>query len=154
MAVHNAICAFESVEDSIRSDQNQLESNKVLRVLASALTDCGYKVEASKSSADKIAVPVLFGRKGKIEKSFFADAFHSVEGVVLEVEAGRAVDNNQFLKDLFQACMMQDAHHLIIAVRNVYRGQNDFEKVYTFLDTLYSSQRVALPLKSVTVLGY
>jgi hypothetical protein len=53
---------------------------------------------------------VLFGRKGKILKCFNADAHAASEGWALEVEAGRAVDNNQFLKDIFQACMMYDLH--------------------------------------------
>jgi hypothetical protein len=48
---------------------------------------------------------------------------------VLEVEAARGVDNNQFLKDLFQACMMHDVQYLGIAVRNVYPQSPDFEKV-------------------------
>jgi len=30
----------------------------------------------------------------------------------LEVEAGRAYTNYQFLKDLFQACMMHDVQYL------------------------------------------
>lgn len=45
---------------------------------------------------------------GKLDKSFEADALHKELGFVLEVEAGRGVTNNQFLKDLFQACMMSN----------------------------------------------
>ena len=55
-------------------------------------------------------------------KSFEADAWNIPEKMVLEVEAGRAVVNNQFLKDLFQACMMHDVDYLGIAVRNTYVG--------------------------------
>jgi hypothetical protein len=51
-------------------------------------------------STQKIHVPVLFGANGKVEKSFDADAYSPKAGFVLEVEAGRAVANNQFLKDL------------------------------------------------------
>lgn len=79
-------------------------------------------------------------------------------GFVLEAEAGRAVVNNQFLKDLFQACMMKDVAHLGIAVRNLYEGggakSRDFERVVTFFDTLYASNRLKLPLTSVVVIGY
>ena len=97
---------------------------------------------------------MLFGRKGKILKCFNADA-HAVEiGWVLEVEAGRAVDNNQFLKDIFQACMMHDVLHLAIAVRNVYRGSDDFTKIESFLETLYVSGRLQLPLKGILLIGY
>ena len=73
---------------------------------------------------------------------------------MLEVEAGRAVVNNQFLKDLFQACMMHDVSHLAIAVRNVYRSSNDFERLMKFFDTLYASNRLQLPLKGILVIGY
>ena len=131
-----------------------LPSNDVLAHLRSGLEQLGFEVEVDKSSAGKIKVPVLFGRNGKPEKSFEADAFHRNEGVVLEVEAGRAVVNNQFLKDLFQACMMQEARHLVVAVRNVYRGTPDFDKVIAFFETLYASARLQLPLKSVTIIGY
>ena len=68
---------------------------------------------------------------GKVEKYFDADAVDRERKLVLEVEAGRAIVNNQFLKDLFQACMMRDIDYLAIAVRKIYRGgnrqANDFE---------------------------
>jgi len=70
------------------------------------------------------------------------------------VEAGRAVVNNQFLKDFFEACMMQDVDYVVIAVRNDYRGNNDFEAVCAFFEALYASQRMILPLKGVTLIGY
>ena len=145
---------FESKLDSIDSATQSLVSNDVLRIVAEDLRLAGFIVEQGKAAESKIAVPVLFGLNGTVEKSFFADAFHPEDGVVLEVEAGRAVDNNQFLKDLFQACMMQDAAHLAICVRNSYRGSNDFEKILKFLDTMYASQRLTLPLKSILLLGY
>jgi hypothetical protein len=97
---------------------------------------------------------VLFGRKGKILKCFNADAHAVSKGWVLEVEAGRAVDNNQFLKDIFQACMMHDVLHLAIAVRNTYRSSDDFAKVESFLETLYVSGRLQLPLKGILLIGY
>jgi hypothetical protein len=59
--------------------------------------------------------------------------------------------NNQFLKDLFEACVMPSVDYLVIAVRNDYRGQNDFEKVCAFLDSLYASDRLRLPLAGVLV---
>lgn len=66
--------------------------------------------------------------------------------------------NNQFLKDLFQACMMDDVDYLAIAVRNVYEaaGANnrDFERVVNFFETMYASNRMKLPLKGILVIGY
>jgi len=64
------------------------------------------------------------------------------------------VTNYQFLKDLFQACMMHEVNYLAIAVRNIYRGSNDFEKVHTFFDTLYASNRLKLPLNGILIIGY
>lgn len=153
-AVGAVIDIFKKNESAIDSSIQTLESNQVLGVLAQDLLEAKFKVELGKSKDAKIPVPVLYGLNGVIEKSFYADAFHADDGVVLEVEAGRAVVNNQFLKDLFQACMMQDAKHLVICVRNDYRGSDDFDKVVRFFDTLFASQRMILPLKSILVLGY
>ena len=103
---------------------------------------------------DKIRMPVLFGRDGKLEKSFHVDAFQRKTGTVIEVEAGRAVTNYQFLKDLFEACMMHDAVYLVIAVRRIYSKQHDFETVITHFDTLFASGRLKLPLKGILIIGY
>jgi hypothetical protein len=99
-------------------------------------------------------VPVLFGLNGILEKSFEADAYHNENKTVLEIEAGRGVTNYQFLKDLFQACMMNNVEYLVIGVRRIYRTSKDFEKVVTFFDTLYASDRLQLPLKGILVVGY
>jgi hypothetical protein len=146
--------AFNEALPQIGSDAQDLKSDEVLKHVAPRLRELGFRVEASKAAVDKIAVPVFFGREGRIEKSFHADAFHAGEGFVLEVEAGRAVSNNQFLKDLFQASMMHDARYLAIAVRTVYRGSPDFETVVRFFETLYASGRLRLPLEGVLVIGY
>jgi hypothetical protein len=122
--------------------------------LRPGLEKLGFQVERGKSSENKIIVPVLFGRKGKVLKCFNADAYAPSRGWVIEVEAGRAVDNNQFLKDIFQACMMHDVLHLAVAVRNRYRGSDDFAKVENFLETLYVSGRLQLPLRGILLIGY
>jgi hypothetical protein len=145
---------FEQVVEQIDSAKHELDSNSVLARVAPLLREGGFTVEAGKRKADKINIPVLFGLNGKPEKSFDADAYHEGEGFVLEVEAGRGVVNNQFLKDLFQACMMHNVRYLAIAIRNLYRGSNDFERVTRFMDTLYASGRIKLPLKGILILGY
>ncbi|MBI3945084.1 MAG: hypothetical protein HY321_04140 [Armatimonadetes bacterium] len=146
--------AFCSVSDDIDSASHSLDSNSVLARVAPELIEGGFRVEVGKRREDKLTVPVLFGLNGKAEKSFDADAFHEAGGFVVEVEAGRAVVNNQFLKDLFQACMMQGVECLGIAVRNQYLTGRDFETVVRFLDTLYASNRLSLPLRGVLILGY
>lgn len=151
---HAVIAAFTTSSTLIDSSTQTLESNQVLAHISEHLVSSGFLVESSKTKAGKIKIPVLFGRNGRLEKSFDADAFHKDSRFVLEVEAGRGVVNNQFLKDLFQACMMHDVDYLGIAIRNVYRKSPDFEKVVRFFDTMYASSRLVLPLKGILVIGY
>jgi hypothetical protein len=125
-----------------------------LKFATTALRRAGFTVESGKKKGMKIRVPVLFGRNGKTEKAFDADAFHEKEGFVVEVEAGRGVVNNQFLKDFFQACMMHDVRYLAIAVRHTYKGNRDFDRVITFFDTLYASRRLTLPLHGILIIDY
>lgn len=91
--------------------------------------------EIPKKQIDKIHVLVLYSKNGRIEKYFEADAVNIESKPVIEVEAGRGVTNYQFLKDLFQANVMQDIEYLAIAVRNIYRTNKDFEKGISFLET-------------------
>src|ERR1035438_3061757 len=140
------VLAFQKEASVISSGTYTFDSNKVLGVVRQHLVELGFTVESGKHKHEKVCVPVLFGRNGEFEKSFDADAYHQAQGFVLEVEAGRGVVNNQFLKDLFQACMMHEVKYLAVAVRRVYRGDKNFETVCRFFDTLYASNRLALPL--------
>jgi len=152
--LHSVVKIIQQSEDSIKSSSNKLNSNQVLGVLRKSLTDLGFAVEQDKKFSGKIKIPVLFGRNGRLEKYFEADAYCQSTGTVVEIEAGRAVTNYQFLKNLFQACVMHDVHYLAIAVRNKYRTNPDFEKAATFFDTLYASGRMQLPLKGILIIGY
>jgi len=145
---------FKQYGETIDSSKHKLTSNEVLIVLKKSLLSIGFKVEKGNKIEDKIKVPVLFGRDGQPEKSFQVDAFQEDTGTVLEAEAGRAVTNYQFLKDLFEACMMHDVNYLVISVRRTYRKKADFEKVITHFDTLYASGRLKLPLKGILIIGY
>lgn len=152
--MQEVIDCFATTEIAYRSSEFNLSSNEVLEIIKPRLQKLGYNVEDGKTAIQKISVPVLFGLDNKIDKSFNADAV-SIDGkIVIEVEAGRAVANNQFLKDIFQACMMFEVEYLVIAVRNNYRGADDFAKVYAFLETLYISNRLHLPLKGILLVGY
>lgn len=131
-----------------------LESNDVLAFVSADLEKLGFLVEHSKKKEDKIDVPVLFGPNNKIDKSFYADALSADGKTVVEIEAGRALANNQFLKDIFEASMMFQVEYLVLAVRNKYRTSNDFKKIYTFLETMYISGRIQLPLKGILLIGY
>ncbi len=50
--------------------------------------------------------------------------------------------------------LMWEVEYLVIAVRNVYRKHKDFEIIHTFLETLYISNRLHLPLKGILLIGY
>jgi hypothetical protein len=152
--IEQIVTCFNNVYDQIKSPDNNLTSNEVLAILKEHLILAGMKVEGGKKRGQKLSVPVLFGRNNQIDKYFDADGL-SIDGkIVLEVEAGRATENNQFLKDIFQASMMYGVEYLVLAVRNNYRRHDDFEIVYTFLETLYISSRLQLPLKGILLIGY
>ena len=75
------------------------------------------------------------------------------------VEAGQATINYKFLKDFYEACLMDDIDYLCIAVCNEYKyGTNqhsfDFKKVTEFFDAMYMSNRVSIPLKGILIVGY
>lgn len=144
----------ESNNSKIAAGFTDAQSDRVLSAVRPGLEALGFLVESTKKSAGKINVPVLFGRRGKPVRSFQADAYCQPENYVVEVEAGRAVVNYQFLKDLFQACVMSEVEYFGLAVRNVYKSSKDFEKVYDFFDTLYTSGRLQLPLKGILLIGY
>lgn len=152
--LRHVVDVFVTQEYLISSQTHHLKSNDVLHILSSSLISLGFKVEVSKRFEDKIRIPVLFGRNGEIEKYFEADCYHPIQKVIIEIEAGRAVANYQFLKDIFQACVIHDVEQLVIAVRNDYLGKNDFETVTNFMDTLYASNRLNLPLKGILIIGY
>lgn len=154
------INSIRPVLDSVRDDNNHLVSNEVLARVAIPLRTLGYQVEDPGPPRVKISRPVLFGVNGSVEKSFDVDAFHEPTGTIIEVEAGRAVLNHQFLKDLFEACSIQSATYLVIMVLSEYKPKSlkqparDFRTVTNFIETLYSSDRLSLPLAGILIVGY
>ena len=156
--MEEVVNVFERHGDEIDSETHTYSSNDVLTLIRAGLENIGYLVETSKKKEGKIHVPVLFGMNGRLDKYFEADGLNKEHKTVIEVEAGRGYANNQFLKDLFQASVMHDIDYLIIAVRNIYKTKSsktkDFEKIMSFIDTLYVSDRLTLPLKGILILGY
>ena len=52
---------------------------------------------------------------------------------------------------------MDNVKYCVIAVRNVNKttnGQKDFETVLRFIDTIYTSQKLKLPLSGILIIGY
>ena len=159
--IRQIIDCFKKV-DEIKNNSEHLKSNEMLAMLRPHLESIDFSVETGKSASEQIYVPVLFSENDEVDKSFAADALSNDRSIVIEVEAGRAVFNNQFLKDIFQACMMCEVEYLVIAVLNEYKfkvnGQeccsHDYQSVKTFLETLYISNRLQLPLKGILLIGY
>jgi len=145
---------FKPNFDKIDSVRHKYSSDMVLAVLRKNLETVGFLVEHGKRNKEKIRIPVLFGQNGTVEKSFDADGWNKSSKTVIEVEAGRGVTNYQFLKDLFQACVMRDVEYLIICVRNIYLKRDDYSAVINFLNSLYASERLSLPLSGILVIGY
>lgn len=149
----DVVRCFERHHNVITKNK-QNDASSVLKALSADLKKLGFHTG---EKGKKVAVPVLFGKNGLVEKQFLIDAFHAKEGIVLEVEAAAAVINYLYLKDLFEASLMEDANYLLIAVRNsnpTTNGQNDFETVCRTLDAIYASGRLVLPLKGILIIGY
>ena len=159
--IKQIIDCFKAV-DALKQEDNHLKSNEMLALLRPYLEGIDFSVEKGKSASEQIFVPVLFGENDEVDKSFAADAWSNDHKIVIEVEAGRALFNNQFLKDIFQACMMYEVEYLVIAVLNEYKfkvnGQercsHDYQLIKTFLETLYVSNRLQLPLRGILLIGY
>ena len=160
--INSIIGCFRQIEPQLEEENVQRTSNEVLALVRPHLEAIGFEVETGKGKEEKIDVPVLFGENNEVDKSFFADALSADGKIVIEVEAGRAVKNNQFLKDIFQACMMFEVEYLVIAVLNEYKFNSggrqavghDYQEIKTFLETLYVSNRLRLPLKGILLIGY
>ena len=70
---------------------------------------------------------MLFGINNHIDESFNADASSNDDGVVMKIEVRCSTENHQFLKNLFQTCMMFNVKYLVIFLRKVYKKHNDSE---------------------------
>ena len=75
----------------------------------------------------------MFGNSGKRELTFEADAYHKKYQTVIEIEAGRALVNYQFLKDIFQASMMVETNYLVLALETYIIKQRILKKLVSLL---------------------
>ncbi len=124
---------FVKHSDEFNSYNKELCSNEVLSCVSNDLKQLGYKIKETRNGPD---------------------AINKQHKIIVEVEAGRALTNNQFLRDLIETCLIDNVEYLILAVRNIYKKQHDYDKIVEFLGRLYASSKLILPLKGVLVLGY
>ena len=127
------INVFVKHSEKIDSYNKILRSYEVLECLAYDLERSGYTIKENKSEPD---------------------AYNKQHQIIIEIEAGRGLTNNQYLKDLLEVCMLDNVKYLIIAVRNIYGKQHDYDKIVEFLDRIYSSDKIVLPLQGVLIIGY
>lgn len=137
-----------------------LDSNGVLNELNAGLRSIGFDVERGKTAPDRITRPVLFGEHGAPTVTMDIDAFHDGQGVVLEVEAGRAWNGNAVYRDLVRASLLLDARFLALAVPVGYAPQYVkrpipvFDYTAELLRAIYASQRLKLPFEGILLIGY
>ena len=142
--------------DSSKNDTNDLRkrSDEVLAIVASDFIQIGDEVETGKKKEQKVRVPVLFGHQGRETQAFEVDGYNSENRIVLEIEAGRAYTNHQFLKDIFEASVMVDVDYLVLAVRTIYKNHEDYKKITDWLETLFVTNRIKFDLKGILIIGY
>jgi hypothetical protein len=139
-----------------------MESDEVLRAITSGLSALGFAIEQGKTKTKKLPRPVFFGDEGTFLRTYEIDAFDPMNGVALEVEAGRATMGNAVYRDLIQASLMVDARFLALAVPVEYRyksgGRTVVEKSYakssTLAEAIYGSPRLTLPFDGLLLVGY
>ena len=49
---------------------------------------------------------------------------------------------------------MIDVDYLVIAVRRFYGKSEDYKKITNFIEALYASDRLKLPLNGILIIGY
>ena len=161
--VPDLIERFEKHELEIGTSRQEkgLTSDALLAVLRPDLVDLGFQVEAGKRIKDKIMRPVFFGENAQPELQYQIDAWHPEWQAGLEIEAGRTWMGNAVYRDLFQALVMVDMEHLILAVPQLYHynasgrptSSRDYEKTVAVAQTLYTHTRLEMPFR-LCVIGY
>lgn len=159
MWVSGVVDAFAGAASEIDSrTQSGVSSDAALAAIRPALVNLGFVVEASKTKADKITRPVLFGERGSVLVQYDVDGFHPDEGVVLEVEAGRGAASNADYRDIVRASLMVDVRYLVLAMMLSYRSGGQTVRSYEIarhrIDAIYASERLELPLDGLLLIGY
>ncbi len=154
------ISAFEKNMMAISTELgNDLPSNRVLEIMLPSLEDIGFSVEDGKKTGQKNILEI-YDEEGMLVKSFNPDAYHPQRKIYIEVEAGRALLNYQFLKDFFESLLASDVDYLVIAV-NIFdsnksssKKRKDFDGIVDYFDVFYATVQFKVPLKGVLIIGF
>jgi hypothetical protein len=157
--VVEVVGAFTASRPQLDSRANHgVTSDAALAVLRPALVSMGFEIEASKTKADKIWRPVLFGELGRPLVAYEVDGFHPQHRIVLEVEAGRGAAGNADYRDLIRTSLIVDAEYLILGMMLEYRSgrmtMRSYERTREQIDAIYASDRLQLPFKGILLIGY
>ncbi len=154
---------FADASDAISTEAGvHKTSDEVLAVLRPGLERIGFKVESGKLFGQKLHRPVLFKEMGDPDVSYEIDAYHEGQGILLEIEAGRAIMGNSIYRDIVQMSLMVDARYAIVGMPLAYRyisgGRNMTNLAYRdgkgILDAIWSSGRLRLPFEGMLLIGY
>ena len=160
--VQPLVAAFAGAKATIDSSRKRTTSDQALAAIRPALEALEFEVETGKKKGQKIRRPVLFGELGHEDLTYEVDAFQPEEGIALEVEAGRGARGNAVYRDLIQTSLLVDARFLALAVQISYRHKSSgkdivvhsYRDTMNLLDAIYASNRLALPLEGVLLVGY
>ena len=146
--VGEVVKTFAQIQDKIDSSRVQgQKSDGILAHLAPGLKSLNYDVEIGKRASERINRPVLFGDQGQEVVRYEVDAWLENPGVIIEIEAGRAVMGNAFYRDLVRTSLIVNANYLAIAVMLNYEyrsgsrqvSSHDYDIAHDQLDEMYSS---------------
>jgi hypothetical protein len=163
------IAAFEQVASQIDSQKphevapgetRKLKSNEVLAIVKPKL-DLDFRVERK---GYRNRETVVCGSDGE-SRNFFPDAVSKVkgDGVLVQVEGGRALTGGSWALDILQAVMLRWVTELVIAVPKKYNAKSGLRGsalrggsnlVRDYVDALYRSQRFQPGLRGILILPY
>ncbi len=143
----------------------QKKSDDVLAILRPGLGELRFEVEKGKKAKDKIQRPALFGEMGEPGHKYEIDAYNPDLGIVLEIEAGRAIKGNAIYRDIIQMSLMLDARFAVIAMPLAYRHKQKKAHTVTIevpsyvsgkklLEAIFASPRLKLPFEGILLIGY
>lgn len=135
---------------------SKLKSDEMLAKARPFLIKEGFYVERGKKKNEKITVSSP-NNNSPIQQ-FDVDAMSKDGKIIIEVEAGRGWENKQFLKDLFEACIVPGVEYVVIVVLKIYKDSKGihphYDKIKKYFEALYASNRMTIPLKGVLLIGY
>ena len=157
-AIYNTYLIFETKETMIDSEDVQpLISNQVLKILSEDLKNIGFDVEEDKPI--DLEYDVGNGRT----RTFQPDAHNPQTKIAIEIESGQAKSNYKFLKDFFEAIVLDKVDYMIIAVRRFYKtkkksGTTVTSRDYQYIIDCLNAYDIAInhnwPIKGLMVIGY